>query len=243
MLEQLLTPEALIAFLTLASLEIVLGIDNIVFISILVARLPAEQRAGAMRLGLGLAMVSRIALLFAISWIVKLEQPLINLVGTSFSGRDLILLGGGLFLIYKSTSEIHHKLEGEHEATHSSGGKAASLKGILLQIMVVDLVFSLDSVITAVGMTDIVPVMIAAVVASVLVMMLFANTVSGFVQKHPTIKVLALSFLLLIGVLLVAEGFHAHLERGYVYFAMGFSLAVELINMRIRGAGKPLVQE
>lgn len=234
MLEQLFTIEALMAFLTLASLEIVLGIDNIVFITILVARLPESARARAMKVGLGLAMISRIALLFAISWIIKLNGELFQVFGHGFSGRDLILLSGGLFLIYKSTTEIHHKLEGEHQTHHVAGGKGASLRSVLIQILLVDVVFSLDSVITAVGMTDNLPVMIAAIVASVLVMMLFAGSVGKFVQNNPTIKVLALSFLLMIGVLLVAEGFHKHLERGYIYFAMAFSLGVELINMRVR---------
>ncbi|MBI5155555.1 TerC family protein [Candidatus Poribacteria bacterium] len=235
----LLTVESLIAFLTLASLEIVLGIDNIVFITILVGKLPEAMRAKATRLGLGLAMISRIALLLCIAWIMKLTRPLFELFSHDFSGKDLILLGGGLFLIAKSTFEIHDKLEG-HAPEHGPKKRASSFNSALLQIMLIDIVFSLDSVITAVGMADHVPIMIAAIVVAVLVMMAFASAVGRFVETHPTIKMLALSFLLLIGVMLVAEGLGKHIEKGYIYFAMGFSLAVEFLNMKMRGTGTPV---
>ena len=232
---EIFTSDALIALLTLTVMEIVLGIDNIVFISILTGKLPEEQRPRARVLGLGAAMVSRILLLFAISWVIGLTAPLFSLFGLTFSGRDLILLGGGMFLLYKATTEIHHRLEGE--AAHESGnGKKVSFGSVLLQILVLDLVFSLDSVITAVGMADHLWVMIAAVVISVGVMMIGATPISSFVEKHPTVKMLALSFLLLIGVSLVAEGLGQHIPKGYVYFAMAFSVLVEVLNLRASAA-------
>ena len=227
---EFLTAENIIAFLTLASLEIVLGIDNIVFISILTGKLDENVRNKARRLGLFMAMFMRIALLLAISWIMRLTEPLFPLLGHDVSGRDLILLVGGLFLIAKSTFEIHENMEVPKE--HKEGKAAKSFLSAIIQIMMLDVVFSLDSVITAVGMARAVWVMIAAIVAAVIVMMIFAGVVGDFIERHPSIKVLALAFLLLIGVMLVAEGFGKHIERGYIYFAMGFSLLVELLNMR-----------
>jgi predicted tellurium resistance membrane protein TerC len=227
------TSENLIALLTLTGLEIVLGIDNIVFISILVGKLPAAQQANARRTGLLLAMGMRILLLLAISWVIGLTQPLFSALEHEFSGRDLVLLLGGLFLVAKATWEIHDKLEGE---AHGPGGTraAASFVAILTQIALLDIVFSLDSVITAVGMAKHIEIMIAAVVIAVGVMMIFAGAISEFIERHPTMKMLALSFLLLIGVVLVADGFGQHVSKGYIYFAMAFSLFVELINIRIR---------
>lgn len=230
---ELLTVENLIALLTLTSLEIVLGIDNIVFLSILTGKLPVEDRKKAQQIGLALAMIMRILLLLCIKWVMGLNQPLVTLFGHGISGRDLILLIGGLFLLAKATHEIHEKLEGAHHAEAQTAAKArASFGAILAQIVVIDMVFSLDSVITAVGMAQHIEIMIAAVVIAVGVMMIFATPVSTFVERHPTIKMLALSFLLMIGVMLVAEGFHKHIERGYVYFAMAFSLFVEVLNIR-----------
>lgn len=220
------------ALLTLTALEIVLGVDNIIFISILSNKLPESQRERARLVGLGAAMIMRIGLLFAISWLVGLTEPWFEVFGQEFSGRDLILLGGGLFLLYKATTELHEKLEG-HEATQQAGA-ATSFASVIVQIMLLDIVFSLDSVITAVGMADDVPVMIAAVVIAVGVMMVAARPLSEFVQAHPTVKVLALAFLLLIGMSLVAEGFHHHIPKGYIYSAMAFSVAVEMINLRVR---------
>jgi predicted tellurium resistance membrane protein TerC len=238
---ELLTTENLIALLTLTALEIVLGIDNIIFLSILTGKLPTEDRARARRIGLMGAMLMRIGLLLALSWVMRLTTPLFTLpvLEKSISGRDLILLVGGLFLIAKSTWEIHDKLEG---ATHgAAGGKArVSFASIIVQIMLLDIVFSLDSVITAVGMAQHVEIMIAAVVVSVLVMLVFARAVGEFVERHPTIKMLALSFLILIGVMLVAEGFGKHIEKGYVYFAMAFSLGVEMLNIRLRRQAAPV---
>ncbi len=230
---ELFTVENLIALLTLTSLEIVLGIDNIVFLSILTGKLPVEDRKKAQQIGLALAMVMRILLLLCIKWVMGLNQPLVTLFGHGISGRDLILLLGGLFLLAKATHEIHEKLEGAHHAEAVTAAKAkASFGAILAQIVAIDIVFSLDSVITAVGMAKHIEIMIAAVVIAVIVMMIFATPVSTFVERHPTIKMLALSFLLMIGVMLVAEGFHKHIERGYVYFAMAFSLFVEVLNIR-----------
>jgi len=225
-------PQAWIAFLTLAALEIVLGIDNIVFISILVGKLPVERQPLAYRLGLGLAMIMRILLLLSISWIMGLTRPLFELPfgGPEISGRDLVLVVGGLFLVAKSTHEIHDKLEG-HEGAKSAVVKA-SFAAVLVQVMLLDIVFSLDSVITAVGMVREIGVMISAVVVAVLVMMVFAQAIGDFVQRHPTMKMLALSFLLMIGVMLIADGFGHHVPKGYVYFAMAFSLGVEMLNMR-----------
>ena len=226
-------PQIWIALLTLSAIEIVLGIDNIVFISILAERLPAGQRERARVLGLAVAMVTRILLLLSLTWVMRLTAPLFALLGQEISGRDLILLGGGVFLLAKSTLEIHENLE--HPGGHRSAGKAAaSFLGVIVQIGLLDLVFSLDSVITAIGLAQHVPVMVAAIVLAVLVMMLASRAVSGFIEKHPTVKVLALSFLLLIGVALVAEAFDLHLPKGYIYFAMAFSLFVEMLNLRMR---------
>jgi predicted tellurium resistance membrane protein TerC len=229
---ELFTTESLIALLTLTSLEIVLGIDNIVFISILVAKLPKERQASARRIGLLLAMGMRIALLLAISWVMGLTAPLFTLLGNEFTGRDLILLFGGLFLVAKATYEIHDKLEGtEH---HGAAPQTAKFGAILVQIMLLDIVFSLDSVITAVGMAREVAIMVTAVVIAVLVMMVFAGRISVFIERHPTLKMLALSFLLLIGVVLIADGFGQHVSKGYIYFAMAFALGVEMVNLRVR---------
>jgi predicted tellurium resistance membrane protein TerC len=225
-------PGAWAALASLTALEIVLGIDNIIFISILAAKLPTAQQARARSLGLALAMGARIALLFSVSIIMRLDKPLFALWGHGFSGRDLILVLGGLFLLAKSTHEIHEKLEGEGEVR--SGGRKATFPGVLFQILLLDLVFSLDSVITAVGMADSIGVMAAAVVIAVIFMMLFAGPVSDFVHSHPTVKMLALSFLLLIGVTLMAEGFGRHIPKGYIYFAMAFSVLVEMLNLRMR---------
>lgn len=254
-LPSLWSMEALIAFLTLTALEVVLGIDNIVFIAVLAGRLPEAQRARARRLGLALAMFSRIALLLALGWVMGLTAGLFEVprfwTGAAgdahpVSGRDLILLGGGLFLVAKATWEIHDKLEGEE---HGGGAAAvASFAGVLFQILLLDLVFSLDSVITAVGMVRTAPdarwvgitIMVAAIVVAVLIMLVFAGKVSDFVERHPTVKMLALSFLILIGVILVAEGLHFHVPKGYVYFAIGFSLGVEMLNLRLRRKRQPV---
>jgi predicted tellurium resistance membrane protein TerC len=232
-------PEAWIALATLTVLEIVLGIDNIVFISILADRLPRERQRTARLVGLGLAMFSRIALLFSITWVMRLTSPLFQIRTLEVSGRDLILLIGGLFLIAKSTHEIHSKLEGEHEHG-AKGGAAATMSGVLIQITLLDLVFSLDSVITAVGMADEISIMVIAVVIAVGFMMLFSGAISDFTSRHPTVKMLALSFLLLIGVNLMAEGFHQEIPKGYIYFAMAFSVMVEMLNLRMRRVGAKL---
>ncbi len=232
--------EIAIALLTLVALEIVLGIDNIIFISILAGKLPENKQNSARLVGLAAAMIMRVALLFSLSLIMKLTDPLFTVLGNEISGRDIILIAGGLFLLGKSTFEIHDKLEGDEQ---SGGGKkkAVSFAGVIAQIMILDIVFSLDSVITAIGMTDMLWVMITAVVISVIFMMFTAKAVSNFVQKHPTIKILALSFLLLIGIVLIAEGFDQHISKGYIYFAMAFSVFVEMINIRIRHrSGKPV---
>jgi predicted tellurium resistance membrane protein TerC len=235
MIELMQNPEMWIAFFTLTALELVLGIDNIIFISILVDRLPPERRESTRRIGLFLAMFMRIALLLFLSWMVSLTAPLftIPIVGLDISGRDLILIGGGLFLLWKSTKEIHQLLEG---AEDKDGRKAAyaSFTAIIFQIIIIDMVFSLDSIITAVGLVDQIEVMVAAVVASVLLMMVFAGSIGRFVSNHPTIKMLALSFLFVIGVLLIADGFDHHVPKGYIYFAMAFSVGVEMLNMRMR---------
>ncbi len=239
-METLFTPENGIALLTLAVLEIVLGIDNIVFISILSEKLPESQRARARQLGLAAALVTRILLLLSLSWIIKLETPLFTLplLNIGISGRDLILLGGGLFLIAKSTHEIHGKLEGKEGS--ASAKVAASFIAIIVQIGLLDIVFSLDSVITAVGMVDEIAIMIAAVIIAIVIMMLASGPISDFVSRHPTVKILALSFLLLIGTALIAEGLHQHIEKGYVYFAMGFSVFVEMLNLRMRKVSDPV---
>ena len=229
----LLTTENLVALISLAALEIVLGIDNIVFIAILTSRLRADEQSRTRKIGLGMAMLMRIALLFVISWVVGLKDPLFNILGHEISGRDLIMLGGGLFLIAKATYEMHGTFEGSHDGPVTPR-QGTTVLAVLIQIMLIDVVFSLDSVITAVGMVGSIPVMIAAVVISVCVMMVFANPVSTFILRHPTVKMLALSFLLLIGFVLIADGFGRHIEKGYIYFAIGFSLAVEALNLRLR---------
>jgi predicted tellurium resistance membrane protein TerC len=226
-------PNVWAGFVTLTVLEIVLGIDNIIFITILVGRLPESQQDSARKLGLLLAMGSRILLLFSLSWVIGLTEPWFAIFGYAVSGRDLVLLVGGLFLLAKATHEIHARLEGE-EGGHVSAA-SVSYAGVLAQIAALDVVFSLDSVITAVGMVDQIAVMVAAVVAAVLVMMVFAASIGSFVERHPTIKMLALSFLLMIGVMLMVEGLHGHIPKGYVYFAMAFSVFVELLNLRVRG--------
>ncbi len=228
-------PQGWIALATLTVLELVLGIDNIVFISILAGKLPSEQQARARRVGLGLALVSRIALLFTLTWLAHLTAPLFRLLGNEFSARDLILIAGGLFLIAKATHEIHGKLEGAEEEGRAAPA-AISFTSVILQIMLIDLVFSLDSVITAVGMVQELAIMVIAVVLAVGVMVVAAGAVSTFVERHPTVKMLALSFLLLIGVALIADGFEQHIPRGYIYFAMGFSVFVEALNLRLRRA-------
>jgi predicted tellurium resistance membrane protein TerC len=232
MIALLSDPQSWIAFATLTLLELVLGIDNVIFISILVGKLPAGRRNAARRLGLFLAMFMRIALIFLLSWIVGLTRPLFSVLRQDLSGRDLILISGGLFLLWKSTKEVHQLLEGE------SGEKSAAVKetftAVLVQIIIIDMVFSLDSIITAVGMVDHVEIMVAAVVTSVVLMMMFAAGIGRVVSNHPTIKMLALSFLFVIGVVLIADGFDHHVPKGYVYFAMAFSVAVETLNLRMR---------
>src|SRR5258708_1206921 len=232
-------PQIWISLVTLTALEIVLGIDNVIFISILAGKLPAGQQAKARQTGLMLALITRILLLCSLAWMVKLTAPFLTLLGFALSGRDLILLGGGLFLIWKSTREIHEKLEGMEE--HAGPGKVTPKFGAIIgQILLLDIVFSLDSVITAVGMANQLGVMIAAVVIALGVMLRYAGVVSDFVHKHPTLKMHALSFLLLIGVTLVAEGTHQHVNKGYIYFAMAFSFAVELLNLKLRKKSVPV---
>ena len=237
-MEWITDPQIWIAFVTLLSLEVVLGIDNVIFIAILSDKLPEGQRGKARRMGLSLAMGIRILLLLSIAWIARLTTPLFAVAGAGISGRDLILIGGGLFLIAKSTFEIHESLEGEEH--HASGKGRASFAAVLVQILLLDIVFSLDSVITAVGMTDKIPVMIAAVVGAVGVMLLFARPIGDFVRRHPTVKMLALSFLILIGVSLLGEGLDFHIPRGYIYFAMAYSVVVEILNLRLRRGAKPV---
>jgi predicted tellurium resistance membrane protein TerC len=238
MTEGLLQPATLLSLVTLTLLEIVLGIDNIVFISILVGRLPARQQPAVRRVGLLLALGSRLALLFAITWVMRLTMPLFAVFGKPFSGRDLILLGGGLFLLFKATQEIYEKLEVPSE--HGATAGRVSAGWILFQIILLDIIFSLDSVITAVGLAQHIAVMVAAMVVAVGVMLVFAGPIGDFVNQHPSMKILALSFLILIGVLLIVEGMGQHLNRGYVYFAMAFSLGVELLNMRLRARQAPV---
>ena len=237
-MEWITNPESLIALLTLTVLEIVLGIDNIIFISILSGKLPKEQRDKARIIGLALAMISRILLLFSIVWIMKLTLPLFNVFGQEISGRDIILISGGLFLLAKSTFEIHDKLEGEEH--HKSGKAVKSFANVIVQILLLDIVFSLDSVITAVGMANNIVIMILAVVIAVGVMMLSSKSISSFVEKHPTVKMLALAFLLLIGVSLIAEGLEQHIPKGYIYFAMAFSVFVEMLNLKMKSKSKPV---
>jgi predicted tellurium resistance membrane protein TerC len=237
-MDALTDPQIWIALLTLTTLEVVLGIDNVVFISILAGKLPAEQQRRARRVGLLLAMVTRIALLFSLAWVIRLTAPWFTILGQAISGRDLILLLGGLFLIGKSTMEIHHKLEGE--AGVESARVYPSFRSVVVQIMLLDIVFSLDSVITAVGMVDTLWVMVTAVIIAVAVMVAFAEPVSAFVERHPTIKILALSFLLLIGTALIAEGLDLHIPKGYIYFAMAFSVMVEMLNLRMKAKAAPV---
>ena len=239
MLELLASPEAWIAFATLTALELVLGIDNVIFISILVDKLPAARREIARRIGLFLAMFMRIGLLLVLSWLVGLTEPLFTALGQAISGRDLILISGGLFLIWKSTMEIHQLMEGEEG--HASSAVRATFGAVIVQIIIIDLVFSLDSIITAVGMVNEIPIMIAAVVVSVALMMVFAGAIGRFVSAHPTIKMLALSFLFVVGVALIAEGFDKSVPKGYIYFAMAFSVVVEMLNLRARrNAARPV---
>src|SRR5215213_1409791 len=237
-MDAFLTSDGLLALVTLTFLEIILGVDNVIFISILSGKLPAADQLKARRTGLGAAMVMRILLLMSIAWIVRLTAPLFEVFGKGISGRDLILIGGGLFLLGKATLEIHERLEGEE---HQGAARVApSFGAVIFQIMLLDIVFSLDSVITAVGMADDLSVMVAAVVISVAIMMFAAEPISGFVNRHPTVKVLALSFLLLIGMSLVGDGLGMHVPKGYIYFAMGFSVFVEMINLRVRKSGAPV---
>lgn len=240
-MDAFLTSEGLLALVTLTFLEIVLGVDNVIFISILSGKLPSSQQLRARRTGLLAAMLMRIALLMSIAWIVRLTAPLVTMAGHGISGRDLILLCGGLFLMAKATLEIHERLEGE--AGHETARTAPSFAAVIGQIMLLDIVFSLDSVITAVGMADNVSIMVAAVVISVGIMMFAAEPISAFVARHPTVKVLALSFLLLIGMSLVGDGFGFHIPKGYIYFAMGFSVAVEMVNLRVRGSHPVALRE
>ena len=235
MLELLMDPQAWAAFATLTALELVLGIDNVIFISILVEKLPVEKREISRRIGLFAAMFMRIALLMMLAWIVGLTAPLFTFFGNEFSGRDIVLLLGGFFLLWKSVGEIHQSMEGGEEGTATIAAQSFSM--VIVQIMLIDIVFSLDSIITAVGMVEQVPVMVAAVVASVALMMLFAGAIGRFVAAHPTIKMLALAFLTVIGVVLIAEGFGHHVPKGYIYSAMAFSVAVEMLNLRLRKRG------
>jgi predicted tellurium resistance membrane protein TerC len=239
-MENLFTADALIGLLTLTILEIVLGVDNIIFISILASKLPAEQQARARTVGLALALITRILLLLSLSWIAQLTGELFSIFGHGFSGRDLILISGGLFLVGKATYEIHEKLEGE--SGHSEAQVGPSFTAVIIQILLLDIVFSLDSVITAVGMVDEIQIMIAAVVIAVAVMLVSAGSISNFVNNHPTVKMLALAFLVLIGVNLLAEGFHQHIPKGYIYFSMAFSVFVEMLNLQLRrhSSSKPV---
>lgn len=240
MFEWIASPEAWIALATLTALEIVLGIDNIIFISILVGRLPPEQRDQGRQLGLMLAMVARLALLFSIVWVMRLTEPWFTIFGAEISGRDAILIGGGLFLLTKSTREIHDSLEFENPEMPQK--KPASFFSVLFQIAILDIVFSLDSVITAVGLVDQIPVMVIAIVIAVAVMLLASKSISNFVDENPTIKILALSFLILVGMTLIAEGMDFHVPKGYIYFAMAFSVAVEIINIQMRKRSTRVLQ-
>lgn len=238
-MEGLLNFDIWIALITLTALEIVLGVDNIVFIAILVGKLPRHRQARARRIGLGLAMLTRILLLLSLSWVIRLTEPILTILGREISGRDLILIIGGVFLLGKSTLEIHDRLEGEEG--HGTARLAASFVGVLVQVMLLDIIFSLDSVITAVGMVNQIPIMIAAIAIAVGIMLFSAGVISDFIQRHPTVKMLGLAFLLLIGMSLVAEGLGQHISKGYIYFAMGFSVLVEALNLRARGTqAKPV---
>jgi len=241
-MEWLTDPQVWLALATLTALEIVLGIDNIIFISILAGKLPAQQQKRARIVGLGLAMFIRIGLLFSLTWLMGLTKPFFALLGNEISGRDLILIAGGLFLLTKSTMEIHGKLEGK-EGHAAAGGPGATFGGVITQILMLDVVFSLDSIITALGMANSFPVMVAAIVIAVGFMMLFSGTISAFVERHPTIKMLALSFLILIGVALIGDGLDMHLPKGYIYFAMAFSVAVEMLNLRLRRGAPATAQQ
>ncbi len=232
-MESLFTLDALLSLLSLTLMEVVLGIDNIVFISILCNRLPAERQASARKLGLMLALVMRIALLFGITWLVGIEKTLFSLFSIDFNVRDLILIAGGIFLLYKSTTEIHNKLEGEEES-HESKSKRITFKAVIIQILLLDMVFSFDSILTAVGLVDNIWIMVVAVIISMVIMIISANKISNFINEHPTVKMLALSFLLLIGVLLFIEGFSVHVPKGYIYFAIFFSLLVEMLNLKMK---------
>lgn len=240
MFEWITEPQAWIALLTLTALEIVLGIDNIIFISILVSRLPEKLRNRARQFGLALAMLTRIALLLALAWVMGLVEPIFNVLNQEISGRDLILIGGGLFLLAKATMEIHGSLEGVEEESDKSRVAVAGLFSVITQIAVIDIVFSLDSVITAVGMAEHVPVMVLAIIIAVGIMMIMAKAIGDFVDRHPTIKMLALSFLVMVGMALVGEGFDMHIPKGYIYFAMAFSLSVEMLNLRMRARREPI---
>ena len=238
-MDAFLTSEGFLALVTLTFLEIILGVDNVIFVSILAGKLPKEQQAKARQTGLMLALITRILLLASLAWMIKLTAPFFSILGFALSGRDLILLSGGLFLIWKSTREIHEKLEGGGEE-HANGRAAPTFNAIIAQILVLDIVFSLDSVITAVGMANRLGVMVAAVVIALGVMLKYAGAISDFVHQHPTLKMLALSFLLLIGVTLVAEGTHQHVNKGYIYFAMAFSFGVEMLNLRMKKKSAPI---
>ena len=233
-MEWITEPGTWIAFLTLVALELVLGVDNVIFISILAGKLPVEQQQRARTTGISMAVITRILLLFSLSWIIGLTEPLFSVFGFDISGRDLVLIAGGLFLLWKSVHEIHQKLEGEEG--HGTARVAASFASVIFQIMLLDIVFSLDSVITAVGMVDQLEIMIAAVIIAAVVMVVSARPLGNFVERHPTVKMLALSFLLLIGFTLIVEGLHQHIPKGYIYFAMGFSVLVEMLNLRLRGS-------
>lgn len=239
-MEWLTDPQVWIALATLTALEIVLGIDNIIFISILAGKLPAQRQRSARMIGLGLAMFIRIALLFSLVWMMRLTAPLFQVIGEEISGRDLILIGGGLFLLAKSTREIHERLEGE-EGDAAAGGRA-TFGGVIVQILLLDIVFSFDSIITAIGMSNQVGVMVSAVIVAVIFMMAFSGVISAFIERHPTIKMLAVSFLLLIGMALVADGLGMHIPKGYIYFAMAFSVFVEMLNLGVRRRAAPPVK-
>ncbi len=239
-MEELFTPAAGVAFLTLTAMEVVLGIDNIIFISILVTKLPKALQGKARRLGISLALIFRLILIFSLSWLMSLTQPLFTAFGHEVSGRDLILIFGGLFLIAKSVYEIHEKLESGPADELSHAGGTANFVSVVVQISLIDIIFSLDSVITAVGMSNQIPIMVAAVLVSLFVMAISARPVGDFVHKHPTIKILALSFLVLIGTMLLMDGLGTHVNKGYIYFAMAFSVVVEMLNLRFRGKAKPV---
>lgn len=239
-MELLTSPDAWVALLTLTALEIVLGVDNIIFIAILAARLPMDQQAKGRNIGIAMAMVTRIGLLFSISFIMRLTEPFLSIMGRGISGRDMILIGGGLFLLAKATLEIHESLEGEAHEEKENKLNSVSFLSVIVQIMILDVVFSLDSVITAVGLADHLSIMVTAILISVAVMIFLAKSIADFVESHPTIKILALSFLMLIGLSLMGEGFQFHIPKGYIYFAMAFSIMVELLNMKLRKRNVPV---